>query len=167
MLTLQSLKKTRRSIYSLRHSNFARIINLHMDRRLRKLVRNQCMNRNIHWRPTMESLQWANCGSPLRNRFRHCLCEERKNRSNGKSRELHLVNLISEMGLFRCRFYSFFTKLLIPRLNPSLEFSHSRVYLSLTWTWRQRWVPVSARSGRLMVWRTTVNSLITHSSDNP
>ena len=94
MLTLQALKKTQwRSIYSLT-ANLQGIINLRMDHRLRKWVRIQCMNRNIHWRRTMESLCWAsyNGRGPLRKRFCHCLCEERKNHTNlnEESRELHL-----------------------------------------------------------------------------
>ena len=51
-------------------------------------------------------------------RFCRYLCDERKKRSNGpgKGRELHFVNLISEMGSFS---YSFFTKfkLFIPFRN--------------------------------------------------
>ena len=57
----------------------------------------------------MESLRGASGDrrGPLRKRFCHCLCEERKDRSNGKSSELHVVNLISEMGFFRWCFCPF------------------------------------------------------------
>ena len=99
ILTLQHLKMTqRRSIYRLRAIS-QRVFNLHMDRHLQKPVRNQCMNGIIHWRPTIECCRCASYdGRGLGKSFCQCLCDERKKHSNGKSRELHSMNLISEMG---------------------------------------------------------------------
>ena len=88
----------RRSIYSLRAISQG-VFNLHMDRHLQKPVRNQCMNGTIHWRPTIECCRCASYdGRGLGKSFCQCLCDERKKHSNGKSRELHFMNLISEMG---------------------------------------------------------------------
>ena len=118
ILTLQHLKMTqRRSIYSLRAISQG-VFNLHMDRHLQKPVRNQCMNGTIHWRPTIECCRCASYdGRGLGKSFCQCLCDERKKHSNGKSRELHSMDLISEMGFFRWYFCPFFAKLLIPSLE--------------------------------------------------
>ena len=122
LLTLQILvKKSQRGVSDSLTAISQGIINLHMDHRLRKLVINQCMNRNIHRRLTLESCRCANGSDRLRKGFCHCLCEEHEKGSNGKSRELHFVNLVSEMGFFRWWFCPFFTNLLIPRLKHLLS----------------------------------------------
>ena len=91
----------------------------------------------LHWRPTTETSQSAfhveRGLSCIRSKFcRHCLCEERKNRSNGKSRELHFVNLISDIGrrgvlwMIPLSVSHQLGRLLIPAFEKSVNFKSER-----------------------------------------
>ena len=130
ILTSQSLKNpTTVNINTQLECNFARDNQLTHGPPPLKRSENQNINQNIYWRPTTEISRGASedRGGVLRKRFCHCLCEERKYRSNGKSSELHVVNLISEMGFFRWCFCPFSPSYLYLVRNTFISYADIRV----------------------------------------